>query len=245
MHRFFVPSEQVEEGFVRILGSDVNHIRNVLRLKAKDKIEVFDGQSRVFEAQILKEEKDSILCKVIKHKKESAEPALSVTLAQSLPKGKKFDLIIQKATELGAAKIIPVLSERSIPKFKELEEERREHKLSHWQKIAKEAAEQSGRNMVCKISAAMSFSQVLKLKKQYDLALIPYEGEEKITLRSILSTQRPNNLLVIIGPEGGFSKEEIQEAEQAGFYAVKLSKRILRCETAAIAALANIFYELD
>jgi len=245
MHRFFVPAEQIKGKEIGITGSDVNHIKNVLRLKVSDTIEVFDSRSKVFEAKIKTQTKDRILCQITKEKKEATEPRIFVTLAQSLPKGKKLELIIQKACELGASRIIPFISERSVPKIEEVPSNRQENKLERWRKIAKEASQQSGRTKICEISPVMHFKEVLDLKKEHDLALIPWEGEKKITLKSILTTHRPNNLLVVIGPEGGFSKAEVQKAIKAGFLAVKLSDRILRTETAAISALSNIFFALD
>jgi len=238
VHRFFVPTEQIKEKKIEITGSDVNHIKNVLRLKVSDSIEVFDSRSNVFEAKIIKEEKDRVLLKILKEKKEDTEPRIFVTLAQSLPKSKKLDLIIQKATELGVSRIVPFISERSIPK-------NQENKLERWRKIAKEASQQSGRTKLCEVSPIMHFEGVLSLKKDHDLNIIPWEGEKKITLKSTLTTHQPNHLLVIIGPEGGFSRPEIRKARKAGFIPVNISKRILRVETAAIATLANIFFELE
>lgn len=241
MHRFFVPTEQIKEKKIEITGSDVNHIKNVLRLKISDTLEIFDSKSNVFEAKITKVEKDKVLLKILKEKipqgGEDTEPKIFVTLAQSLPKSKKLDLIIQKATELGVSRVVPFISERSIPKHV--------NKLERWRKIAKEASQQSGRTKICEVSPILHFDEVLSLGKDYDLKIIPWENEKEITLKSILTTHKPNNLLLVIGPEGGFSKTEIQKAKKEGFMPVNISKRILRVETAAIAALANIFFELD
>ena len=244
MHRFFVPAEQIKDKEIIITGSDINHIKNVLRLKVSDTIEVFDGRSKIYEAKIETETKDRILCRIIKEKTEATEPRVVVTLAQSLPKGKKLELIIQKATELGASPIIPFVSERSVPKIEGLPSQRQENKLERWRKIAKEASQQSGRSKICEISPILRFKEVLGLKKEHDLALMPWEGEKDQTLRSAL-TARPKKVLVAIGPEGGFSKAEVQTAKKAGFIPVKISDRILRTETAAIAALSNIIFELE
>ncbi|MFA4904982.1 MAG: 16S rRNA (uracil(1498)-N(3))-methyltransferase [Candidatus Margulisiibacteriota bacterium] len=242
MNRFYVPTNQIKGDQVTIVGSDVNHIKNVLRLKTGDKFEVFDGSQKAYLCELKEFNREYILGKVISELKKDTEPKIKVTLAQCLLKGKKMDLVIQKAVELGVYKIIPVVSERSVPDIKEKEA----NKISHWQAIAKEAAEQSGRTLVPDISALLSFEELLKLGKNFDLALIPWELESKISLKDKL--KEPRRLaagLVAIGPEGGFSNEEISKAGSAGFQAVSLGRRILRAETAAISTLANIYFFLD
>jgi 16S rRNA (uracil1498-N3)-methyltransferase len=232
MPRFFVSKDQPSV----ITGSDAHQIRNVLRLKVGDKLELLDGTGSVYTAEIETIEKNKVSCNVLDSRKQTAESKTQVTLAQCLPKAKKMDLIIQKCTELGVAKIIPTLSERAIAKGE---------KLPRWQKIAKEAAEQSGRASIPEISPLTKFEDVLKLKDQYDLALIPWELEKETTLKKVLSTHRPNHLLIVIGPEGGFSQKEIEQAQQAGCQPISLGRNILRTETAGLAVMAMIMYELE
>jgi 16S rRNA (uracil1498-N3)-methyltransferase len=241
MPRFYVPADQIQGGQVTITGSDINHIKNVLRLKIGDQFEVFDSTQKAYLCELQEFNRGFILGKVISELKKNTEPKIKVTLAQCLLKGKKMDFVIQKAVELGVNQIIPVISERSVPDIKE----KKDKKLSHWQAISKEAAEQCGRTLVPDISSLLNFEELLKLGKNYKLALIPWELETKSSLKQILTTYRPNHLLIVVGPEGGFSNEEAGSAKQAGFVAVSLGKRILRAETAAISTLANIYYEYE
>ncbi|MBU1026898.1 MAG: 16S rRNA (uracil(1498)-N(3))-methyltransferase [Candidatus Margulisbacteria bacterium] len=229
MHRFFAPQDQIPT----ITGSDAHQIKNVLRLKIGDQIELLDGTGKIHTSKIIKIEQNKIDCEILTTKQDKAESKIKVTLAQCLPKAKKMDLIIQKCTELGVNQIIPTLSERSIAKGE---------KADRWQKIAKEAAEQSGRSIIPEISPLTKFEDVLKMKSNFDLALIPWELEKETSLKSILTTYQPIKLLVLIGPEGGFSQEEIELAQQAGFTSVSLGQRILRTETAGMAILAMIIY---
>ena len=239
MHRFFIPQEKISHEQFRIDGSDVNHIKNVLRLKAGDKIELFDRSQNIYHCEISEIRFDSVRGKIISKEKGSAESELDLTLAQSLPKGKKMDLIVKMATELGVKQIIPVISERAVPKI----EEKEDKKLAHWQTVAKEAAEQSGRSFVPKIAP---LTDIVKLDAgRYDLALMPWEGEETHSLKSVLKDATTKKIIVLIGPEGGFSQAEAEQARRNGFKLVSIGKRILRCETAAVAALAQVFYELE
>ncbi len=233
MHRFFVDKDRIPV----ITGSDVHHIRDVLRLKAGDELKMLDGTGTVYSAKISEIKKERVICDILSSRNEEKTPEVKVTLAQCLPKAKKMDLIVQKCTELGAQRIIPVLSERSIP---------RSGKLERWKKIAKEAAEQSGRSFIPEISPLTKFEDLLKMKNEFDLALIPWELEKRTTLKKVLTTHHPNHLttiLILIGPEGGFSRDEVERARSAGFIAVSLGPRILRTETAAMAMLSMIDYE--
>jgi 16S rRNA (uracil1498-N3)-methyltransferase len=243
MHRFFVAKEQIPI----ITGTDVHHIKDVLRMKAGDKLELLDGTGKIYRAKIAEIKKDRVICHIIESRTQKTESGARVTIAQCLPKAKKMDLIIQKCTELGVHRIIPTLSERSIAKAE---------KIERWKKIAKEASEQSGRASIPEISPLTRFEDVLKLKHQYDLALIPWELEKSTTLKKVLTTppssfglrrtsHQPNHLLVVIGPEGGFSREEIELARKAGFKSISLGKTILRTETAGMAIMAMLAYEFD
>ncbi len=243
MHRFFVPSEQISDNNITITGSDVNHIKNVLRMKVGDKIEVFDSSGSEYKAIIKEINTERVLCRIAESRQQKAERRINVTLAQCLPKAKKMDFIIQKATELGVDSIIPVISERSIPKI----EDKADKKISHWQKTAKEAAEQSGRTDIPGIKPLIKFEDLIKTVKNYSIALLPWEGEKNTTLKkslnSILLPPLPQ-ILILIGPEGGFSQEEVDLAKKAGFQSMTLGKRILRTETAGIVMLAQLSYEL-
>jgi 16S rRNA (uracil1498-N3)-methyltransferase len=231
MHRFFVPKDEIPI----ITGSDAHQIKDVLRMKVGDDIELLDGCGSIYHSKIFEIKKDKVVCDVISTRKEDTQLKVKVTIAQCLPKAKKMDLIIQKCTELGAVKIIPTLSERSISKV---------DKLERWKKIAKEAAEQCGRSDIPEILPLTQFKDVLKLKKDYDLALIPWELEKQNSLKNII-TSFPHShpsFLSLIGPEGGFSKKEVDLAIKSGFNPVSLGKRILRTETAGMAMLAMLNY---
>lgn len=239
MQRFF--SDNINE----ITGSDARQIQKVLRAKVGDKLIVCDGKSKSYEAEISDIKKESVSLNIIKELNEDTEPKVKITLAQCLPKGSKIDFIIQKSIELGVFDIIPVISERSVPDISGKEEKKQER----WQKIAKEAAEQSGRQIIPQIHSPISFDDLLKSENKYDLKIIPWELEEEKSLKSVIGNRevysQVSNILVIVGPEGGFSQEEINKARESGLTPITLGKRILRTETAPIAVLSNIFYELD
>jgi 16S rRNA (uracil1498-N3)-methyltransferase len=231
MHRFFVAKEQIPS----ITGSDVHHIKDVLRMKVGEQLELLDGTGKIYEAKISELKKDKIICEILSTHIEVSEPKAKVTLAQCLPKAKKMELIIQKCTELGIDQIIPILSERTIA---------RREKTDRWRTIAREAAEQSGRSIIPEISPLIKFEDLLKIKDRFDLALIPWELERKTTLKSALKgLARGGRLLILIGPEGGFSTKEVELAKSAGFTPLSLGIRILRTETAGMAILSMINYE--
>ncbi|MGB9612917.1 MAG: 16S rRNA (uracil(1498)-N(3))-methyltransferase [Candidatus Margulisiibacteriota bacterium] len=245
MPRFFIPKEQIPT----ITGSDVHHIRDVLRMKTGDFLELLDGTGKVYRVRILKIEQERIICEIISQQQIETEPKVKVTIAQALPKGRKMDLVVEKCTELGVYQIIPMLTERTIAKTA---------KLDRWRKIAKSAAEQSGRGTIPEVSPLTSFEDILKMRKQFDLALIPWELEKEKTLKQVLKNflipqssnlqipiSRSSNILILVGPEGGFAQKEIDLAKEAGFISISLGKRILRTETAGLMILSALIYEFD
>ena len=235
-HRFFISADQLPD----ITGSDVHHLRTVLRLKPGAQLELLDGQGNIYLAEILELNKEKVHCKIITTRRDDHEPQVVVTLAQALPKSSKMDFVVEKCTELGATRLIPMLTERTIA---------RTPKTARWAKIAQAAAKQSGRSLIPAISAPLSFDDVLKTRSEYDLALIPWELEKdnhlKAVLHSFKATATPSpRVLMMIGPEGGFSQKEIELALAAGFTPVSLGRRILRTETAGMAVLSIIVHEL-
>jgi 16S rRNA (uracil1498-N3)-methyltransferase len=234
MPRLFVPRSTLPF----IFGNDAHYLRDVLRLKKGDKLELLDGSGQVHQAEIVTLLKERVEVKVIRSYYSENEPAVKITLAQALPKGQKMDFVVEKSVELGVNRIIPVLTERSIGKTA---------KLERWQKLAKEAAEQCGRAIIPEVTELTDFASVVKLKDQVDLALLPWELEKEKSLKSILSIQQSNHrsIICLVGPEGGFSQAEETAAVKAGWQTVSLGKRILRTETAGLAILANILYELE
>ncbi|MEK7376066.1 MAG: 16S rRNA (uracil(1498)-N(3))-methyltransferase [Candidatus Margulisiibacteriota bacterium] len=237
MNRFYVLPEFINENIIMITGQDVNHVKNVLRLKPEDELVCFDGKGTEYLCSITSIEKDLVKTRIISSKKADTEPAVKITLVQALPKSSKMDYIIQKAVELGVHKIIPVSTERTIAKGT---------KLERWKKIAKEASEQCGRAIIPEVSLTMNFNEFLCMSMNFDLKLIPWENEKQISLKSVLKKHSDaQNIALLIGPEGGFSAQEVKEAVEQGFKPVSLGKRILRAETAGVAAIAMITYEIS
>ena len=240
MARFYVLQPRIENGMLKIEGDEVKHIRKVLRLKAGDEIVVFDGLGKEFEGTIVEERLSSVVIRVqniISSKKDSP---LEVTLAQSLLKGEKMDYLIQKATELGVKKIIPFFSSRSVPLLEKSGRLKRHHR---WERIAIEASKQCGRGVVPKIEPLQGYSEMLQSVSPDPLRLILWE-REKTNLKEVLGKSiGMKEIFFIIGPEGGFSQEEIEEANKAGFLRVTLGRRILRAETASLCLLSILQYD--
>lgn len=216
-----------------IVGEDAKHISTVLRMKKGECIVVCDNNSNDYLCRISALTKDSVELEVLDCRKNEAEPNVNVTLFQCLPKSDKMDFIVQKATELGASKVVPVLSKRCVsrPDTKSAAK-----KIERWQKIAEEAAKQSGRGMIPHISQLTDFATAVKEYKSKDSGILLYEcGGENLNK---LISPKVKEIGIFVGSEGGFEPEEAQFAESSGIHLATLGKRILRCETAPIAALA-------
>jgi 16S rRNA (uracil1498-N3)-methyltransferase len=240
MPRFYIPSPHIENGLLKIEGDEVRHIRKVLRLKTGDEIFVFDGLGREFEGMIIEERRTSVMVKIQRSLSPRRDSPLEVTLAQSLLKGEKMDYLIQKATELGIKEIIPFFSSRSVPLLEKSRSLRRHHR---WEKIAVEASKQCGRGVVPKIESLQTYSDMLRSASTDHLRLILWE-RDGIKLKEMLKgSKERKKIFFVIGPEGGFSQDEIEKAEKAGFVAVTLGKRILRAETASLCFLSILQYE--
>lgn len=239
MPKFFVPPESIQKDWVKITGDDARHISKVLRKKKGDIIEVSDGK-KDFKVVL-----DSIDIKTVKGKiiaqKSSKQVDVEIVLLQGIPKAKKMDLVIQKATELGVKKIVPVITERTVVK---LDSQKSKNKHRRWTKIAKEAAKQSGRSIIPRVEPVMDLDDALLFSKDADLALIPWEKENNAGLKSFLTGKAYERVVILIGPEGGFSSEEVDKAARFKFKPVTLGPRILRTETAGIFLLSVIMYEL-
>lgn len=247
MQRYFVTPEQFGQDTVVLDGEDARHIAKVMRGKAGDKLIVSDGVSREALVAIASIEIGEVTTSILESLEMTHEPRIKVTVAQSLPKGDKLETVIQKCTEIGAVAFVPFLSERTIVQYDERKESKR---LDRWRKICKEAAEQAHRNIVPAVGSPLSWKQLLQSFSQYDAVYFCYEKEEGLQLRSAVSPwlaalapDAPGKVLVVVGPEGGFSEEECGAAEAAGAVSVGLGRRILRCETAGMVAAACILYE--
>lgn len=243
MQRYFVSPEQMMGNQIRFQGDDLHHIAKVMRSNPGDQVIVSDGTGRDFLARLSIVSKDEVIAEVIDEIRESRELPVHITLAQGLAKGEKMDLIVQKATELGVTEIIPFTSSRTIVK---LDDKKEKNRITRWRKIAKEAAEQSHRSRIPDISDVVTFNELIQYGRGMDLTLIAYERENQGRFPKYLEDlSSGSKILLVIGPEGGFSEEEIALAVQNRFFSVTLGKRILRTETAGIVALAYCTYHFE
>lgn len=240
MKRIFL--ENVTSDFVTISGNDANHLARSLRARRGDRITAVDGAGNCAVIELIDFDKETIRARRVSDvKKFVAEK--KIILADCLPKQNRFDNILEKATELGVAKITPLISERTIARPGGV---RAQSKLERWKKIAKEAAEQCARNTIPDIEEIRELDDWLKEITSLDedtLLLFCWENEQETTIREVLSVNKDKNIIVLIGPEGGFSEREVSEIKSAGGVSVTLGKRILKTDTAAISVLAMINYE--
>lgn len=240
MPRFYVPQAQIEKGLLKVEGSEVRHIRRVLRLKVGDRLVLFDGSAKEYEGIIVEESPSSVVMKVENILSPAKESPLEITLAQSLLKGEKMEYLIQKATELGIKKIIPFFSSRSVPLLDKSKRLRRYHR---WEKIAIEACKQCGRIAVPKVEPLQNYSEMLGMAPSEALRLILWEKEGQGLKEVLDGSKGKTEIFFVVGPEGGMSDEEVGEAQKAGFIPITLGKRILRSETAGLCLLSVLQYE--
>ena len=245
MATFYIKNNQVQNGFIKIIGGDVRHIKKVLRYNIDDVLSVCDEVGTCYEAKIIEfNEKDEIICSIDKTIEKEAETPYSITLYQGLPKSDKLELIIQKCTELGVTNFVPVQMARSIAKVKGENEAK---KLERWNKIASEASKQCGRQKLPVGDGVINFENIIENISKYDIVLVPYESEENINVKQILKGLKSKiaSIAIIIGPEGGFAPEEIECLKDNGAKICTLGPRILRTETAGIATVSMINYEFE
>jgi 16S rRNA (uracil1498-N3)-methyltransferase len=246
MYQFFVEPEQIKEHTVTILGSDVNHIKNVLRMKPGDELSVSNGMDgREYRCGILSLNPDRIECELRFIKEDSHELPSGIFLFQGLPKGDKMEEIVQKNVELGVRAVIPVRMKRCVVK---LDEKKALQKTERWQGIAEAAAKQSRRGIIPEIHIPLSFKEAVDLaKRQCDLILLPYELAENMeeTRRVFGRVESGKQIAVFIGPEGGFDPDEVKTLKEAGAVSITLGKRILRTETAGMTVMSVLMYLLE
>lgn len=246
MPKFFIKNNQVKGEYIDITGDDVNHIKNVLRLKIDDCIQVCNSDTgNNYKAQIVSVEKSNIKCSIIEKLNSTVESNVYIHILQGLPKADKMELIIQKCTELGVQEITPVNMERSIVKLNPKDETK---KIQRWQKIAEVAAKQSGRDKITQINNIVKFKDIFNVLKDYDTFLVAYEKEKENTLKKELIKLKEvtsPKIAVLIGPEGGIDDEEIKILKTNNTKIITLGKRILRTETAPLAISSIIQYELE
>ena len=242
MHHFFLNEGELHGTVAVIRGNDVNHIKNVLRMKPGEEFRLTaDGEDLC--CRILSLTPEEVTAEILDRLPDTELP-VRIHLYQGLPKSDKMELIIQKAVELGACSITPVLTSRVIVK---LEEKKAENKRARWQAIAESAAKQSGRSVIPEVGKLISLRDALEEAKSSDLALIPYEKAGGMAFtRELLSSVKPGmEISVFIGPEGGFEEKEIALAGEAGVKAVTLGKRILRTETAGLCILSALMIQSE
>lgn len=239
MHRFFTDAGCIGSDSITITGDDVKHISKVLRLRAGDEITVCDSCGSDYLCVIADISQTQVEAKILSKALNKAESPLHITVYQGLPKSDKMDYIVQKCVELGAVNIVPVATARAVVKLHDEEKKR-----TRWQKIATEAAKQCGRGIIPSVGKVTDFDKVIDSLEPDALNILPYENEDDRRLRQALTGYAGNKVNIIIGPEGGFDPEEISAAEQKGIHIVTLGPRILRTETAPIAAISAIMYEL-
>jgi len=246
MYKFFVKEEQIEDNKINIIGEDVNHIKNVLRLEVEENICICNKDTYIsYMCKILEFNNISVICEILEEILDTTEANTYIHIFQGLPKSDKFEFIIEKCTEIGVKEITPVSMKRSIVK---LEEKEKIKKLDRWQKIAEAAAKQSKRDNILKVNKVINFQKIFENITDYDILLVAYEEEKENTLKKVLSKFKEKESLriaVIIGPEGGIDENEINTCKANDFASVTLGKRILRTETAPLVISNNILYELE
>lgn len=241
MHRFFVNKDQIGENSIEIIAGDVKHIKDVLRLRPKERIEIAcDGITYICEIESLL--KDKVVAMIIDKSEGINESVVNITLYQGLAKGSKMDLIIQKCTEIGVKEFFPVATHRSVVKIKDIKKE--QSKVERWNSIADEAAKQSKRDILPIVQNIISFDEMIDLLKDKDNIIVPYEDEINEVIKNGLNNINSNDIHLIIGPEGGFEPKEIEKLKEIGANIVTLGPRILRTETAGMVAATIILYEL-
>ena len=248
MPKFFVNSEQIQNNEIEILGTDINHIKNVLRKKVNDEIIICDtNSSENYFCKINSIEDEKIKCIIERKLPKDSENNLKVTIYQGLPKADKMELIIQKSVELGVNDITPIIMNRCIVKLNEKDKIK---KIERWRKISEVAAKQAGRNIIPEINNIISIKDFASLTTNYDVVLIAYENEKENTLKNEIKKIKEMNkenlkIAILIGPEGGIEEKEIDLLKNQNVKIVSLGNRILRTETVALNVLSILMYELE
>ena len=247
MSKFFVKENQIKNNIVKIIGQDVNHIRNVLRLNLEDQIKICnEDTSENYNCSIKQIEKDEIICEIKEKVASQVESNVEITIFQGLPKADKMELIIQKSTELGASKFVPVALNRCIVKLSGKDAQK---KIERWQKISEVAAKQCGRDLIPKIENIENIEEVKNQIPDFDLFFVAYEQEKNVYLKQVLQEVDKNKekikIAFLIGPEGGLEEKEVEQMKNAGAKVISLGNRILRTETVALSVTSIIMYELE
>ena len=247
MRKFFVKSNQINDNYISIIDEDVNHIINVLGLAIGEKIKICDkDNSKNYVSEIIEITNQEVKCAIVEEVEGEAEGNVELHIYQGLPKADKMELILQKGTELGVSKFIPVALKRCIVK---LDGKDAVKKIERWQKITEVASKQSGRDIVPEVANIETINDICNKIGDYDLVMLAYELEEnnyiKTELLKIKNTKENYKIAIVIGPEGGFDDKEAEKLREAGAKVVSLGKRILRTETVALQVSSIVMYELE
>lgn len=245
MYQFFVDASQIRDKIIVITGGDVNHIKNVLRLKIGEEIAVKNGvDGKEYRCGIEEFTQDSVVCTLRFIREEGVELPSKIYLFQGIPKADKMELIVQKAVELGVFEVIPVAVKRCVVK---LDEKKAAAKVNRWQGIAEAAAKQCRRGIIPTVKPPMSMKEAVAYAREMDVKLIPYELADDMerTKRAVEAIRPGESVAIFIGPEGGFEESEIAAAFAAGIEPITLGKRILRTETAGLTVLSWLMYHLE
>ncbi len=238
MANFYIEKSDITENTAVITGEEAQHISRVLRMKKGDCVTLCDGEGMFYEAVLSDFSDKSVVAEITSSRRAETEPEVQLTIFQGVPKNPKLETIVQKLTEIGAVRIVPVDTKRAVAKLD------KSAKVDRLRKIAREAAKQSKRGIVPEVTDAMSFKNAVKMAGEADLSIIAYEEEVETSLKTALSGKNPKTVSVMIGPEGGFEKDEVALAKESGIVSVTLGKRILRTETAPLTIASAILYEL-
>jgi 16S rRNA (uracil1498-N3)-methyltransferase len=237
MHRFYFEERLSVGGKIEIKGTEAKHIKDVLRLRGGDQVLLFDGSGMEFKGEVAGISKTQVSVDILEAKAGETESPIEIILGQGIPKSDKMDLIVQKSTELGVSRIVPLYTERVVPKAFS------PNKLERWRRIAVEACKQSGRVKVPEVSEPLKLGEFVKSIDASSLKLVPWEGEREVSLKTALpSSLKSGKIALVIGPEGGLSDSEIESSRKAGFVPVSLGRRILRTETVPLSLLSIIQY---
>lgn len=244
MPRFFLPAKEPENGFFQIIGDDAKHISFSLRMRVGEHLTICDAAGTEYECEICQMDGQTVIVQVLCERRSVTEPPFGIRLYQSVPKGDKFEYIVQKAVELGVCEIVPVYSSRCIVKPDAKSEEKRILRLG---RIAEEAAKQCGRGIVPRILPHMRFSDAVR-GCSTSKSFLCYEDEDSLSLKTFLSsisTEQFSSMSFFVGPEGGYTAQEVALAGEAGIASVKLGARILRSETASGFVLSCLSYAFE
>jgi 16S rRNA (uracil1498-N3)-methyltransferase len=240
MHRFFISPENITDAQAILSGEQAYQIAKVLRMKTGDRVIVLDNVGWEYEAAVTAVSPKQVNATIVQKREVAAEPANHITLYMSLLKRDKFEWVLQKCTEVGVSRFVPIVTQRSLLQDVDI----KENKMARWQKIIQEAAEQSRRGRMPELCQPMTFAEAV-LGVDTAVALIPWESAKETTIRQVLAGKAAETISLFIGPEGGFAEDEIALAQANGIVPVTLGKRILRAETAAIVASSFIMYDYE